>query len=117
MLAESASETKAEFDRLNARSFEYQVSEAGGRCRQGPLRGAGPQIKEAGINSGFQNSSIRLADPARPAENRSSPNMRLNLLVAFLFSTLLAVGAAVISDVLDKSIRDPEQIAVSSRPK
>ena len=37
--------------------------------------------------------------------------MKLNVMLAFLFSTLLAVGAAVVSDVLDKSIRDPEQIA------
>src|ERR1039457_3071985 len=37
--------------------------------------------------------------------------MGLNIALAFLFSTLLAVGAAVMSDVLDKSIRDIEQIA------
>jgi capsular exopolysaccharide synthesis family protein len=37
--------------------------------------------------------------------------MRLNVVLAFLFSGLLGVGAAVMSDVLDKSIRDPEQIA------
>lgn len=37
--------------------------------------------------------------------------MWLNVALAFLFSTMLAVGAAVMSDVLDKSVRDPEQIA------
>jgi capsular exopolysaccharide synthesis family protein len=37
--------------------------------------------------------------------------MWLNVALAFLISTLLAVSAAVMNDVLDKSIRDPEQIA------
>ena len=37
--------------------------------------------------------------------------MKLKVLLAFLFSSLLAAGAAVLSDVLDTSVRDPEQIA------
>ena len=39
------------------------------------------------------------------------PDIPLNLLLALLFSSLLAVGAAVVSDILDKTIRDPEQVA------
>jgi capsular exopolysaccharide synthesis family protein len=68
--------------------------------------------KEAGINAGFQNSSIRIADAALPGLNPVYPNTRQNLLLALLFSTLLAVGAAVMSDVLDHTIRDPEQARV-----
>jgi len=37
------------------------------------------------------------------------PNLKLNVLLAFLFSSLLAVGMAVLSDVLDNTVRDPEQ--------
>ena len=33
------------------------------------------------------------------------------VLLALVFSALLAIGAAVLSDVLDKTIRDPEQVA------
>ena len=69
------------------------------------------KIKEAGINAGFQNSAIRLADPARAAIKPVFPNIRLNLALACLFATLVAVGAAVISDVLDNTIRDAEQVA------
>jgi capsular polysaccharide biosynthesis protein len=38
------------------------------------------------------------------------PNVKLNVVLALLFSTLLAVGAAVVSDVLDETVRDPEQV-------
>jgi capsular exopolysaccharide synthesis family protein len=68
------------------------------------------KIREAGINASFQNSAIRIADPARPAIKPVFPNLKLNVLLAFLFSSLLAVGMAVLSDVLDTTVRDPEQV-------
>ena len=38
------------------------------------------------------------------------PDVPLNAIVALFFSTLLGVGAAVLADVLDNTVRDPEQI-------
>src|SRR6478672_739781 len=68
MLQKAVAETKAEFDKLNSRSFEYQQlkreAEADKKLYEELVR----KIKEAGINASFQNSSIRIADPARPAE-------------------------------------------------
>jgi capsular exopolysaccharide synthesis family protein len=37
------------------------------------------------------------------------PNFKLNLALAFLFSTLLAVGAALLQDTLDTTLRDPKE--------
>jgi capsular exopolysaccharide synthesis family protein len=111
MLQTAVSETKAEFDRINSRSFEYQARKREADADKTLYEELVRKIKEAGINAGFQNSSIRIADPARAGNRPVFPNMKLNILLAFLFSTLLAVGAAVMGDVLDKSIRDPEQIA------
>ena len=111
MLEKAVQATKAEFDRLNARSFEYQAlkreAEADKKLYEELVR----KIKEAGINAGFQSSAIRIADPARPPVQPVFPNLRLNLALAFLFSTLLAVGVALTSDVLDNTLRDPEQVA------
>ena len=110
MLSGAVQETKAEFDRLNARSFEYQTlkREADGdkKLYEELVR----KIKEAGINASFQNSSIRVADPARPGLKPVFPKIWLNLLLAFLFSTFLAVGVAVVGDVLDNTVRDPDQV-------
>ena len=94
MLEKAVRETKTEFDRLNARSFEYQSlkreAEADKKLYEELIR----KIREAGINAGFQNSTIRIADPARPPVKPVFPNIRLNLALALLFSTLLAVGVA-----------------------
>jgi capsular exopolysaccharide synthesis family protein len=109
MLQKAVAQTKAEWDALNVRSFEYQSLKREADADKKLYEELTTRIKEAGINAGFQNSAIRLADSARPGANPVFPNTRQNLMLAFLFSSLLAIGAAVLSDVLDATIRDPEQ--------
>jgi capsular exopolysaccharide synthesis family protein len=111
MAQQAVNGAKAEFDQVNARSFEYQAAKREADGDKALYDELMRKIREAGINAGFQNSAIRIADPARPALTAVFPDIRLNLLLAFLFSALLAVGAAVVSDMLDKTIRDPEQVA------
>jgi len=110
MLKSALAETKAEFDQLNARSFEYRAVKQEADGDKGLYQELMRKIKEAGINSSFQNSSIRLADSARPALKPVFPDIKLNGLIALLFSALIGVGAAIFADVLDNTIRDPEEI-------
>src|SRR5208283_3106094 len=110
MLASAVAETKAEFDHVNAHSFEYKALKQEAEGDKGLYEELIRKIKEAGINSSFQNSSIRLADSARPGLKPVFPDLRLNAILAFLFSTLLAVGMAVLADTLDNTVRDPEDI-------
>ena len=111
MLLGEVAGSKREFDRINSRSFQYQSlkreADADKRLYEELVR----KIKEAGINAGFQNSNIRVADAARPPHRPIFPDVRLNLLVALLLSTLIAVGVAVASDALDTTVRDPETVA------
>ena len=111
MLESAVQETKAEFDRLNARSFEYQTLKREAESDKKLYEELVRKIKEAGINASFQNSSIRVADPARPGLKPVFPKTWLNMLLAFLFAAFFGVGAAVLSDVLDNTIRDPDQVA------
>ena len=106
MVKQAVAEAKAEFDRVNARSFEYQALKREAEADKNLYEELVRKIKEAGINAGFQNSAIRIADPARPALKPVFPNAGLNALLAFLFSALVAMAVAVVSDVLDKTIRD-----------
>jgi capsular exopolysaccharide synthesis family protein len=108
---QAVADAKTEFDRVNARSFEYQALKREADADKLLYEELVRKIKEAGINAGFQNSAIRIADPARPALKPVFPDVKLNVLLAFLFSALAAIGVAVLSDLLDKTIRDPEQVA------
>jgi capsular exopolysaccharide synthesis family protein len=111
MLEAAVKDTKAEWDRLNSRSFEYQTLKREADSNKKLYEELVRKIKEAGINASFQNSSIRVADTARPGLKPVFPKTWLNVLLAFLFATFFGVGAAVLSDVLDNTIRDPDQVA------
>jgi succinoglycan biosynthesis transport protein ExoP len=111
MLARAVAECKAQFEQLNARSFEYQSFKREAEGDKKVYDELVRKIKEAGINASFQNSAIRIADAARPGRKPVFPRLGLNLLVALLLSTVLGAGAAMVSDSLDKTVRDPELAA------
>ncbi len=110
MAKQAVADAKTEFDQVNARSFEYQALKREAEGDRTLYEELMRRIKEASINAGFRNSAIRIADRARPALAPVFPDTPLNLLLALLFSTLLAVGTAVLCDLLDKTIRDPDQV-------
>lgn len=113
MLEVQVREAKGELDRLNAHSFEYlnlrREAEADKKLYEELVR----KIKEAGINASFQNSSIRIADPARVPLEPVSPNLVLNALLGFGLALLIAVAGILIADALDNTIRDPEQVKMA----
>jgi len=109
MLQVAVNGTKAEWDRVNARSFEYQQLKQEADANKALYDELIKKIREADINAGFQNNNIRIADVARPSVKPVFPNMTLNLVLAFLFSTLLAIGGTIILDSLDTTLRDPDE--------
>ncbi len=110
MLRKAVAATKAEFDTLNARSFEYQALKREAETDKKLYDELLHKIREAGINASFQNSSIRIADPARAPLKPVFPNLKLNVVIALLASTLLAATVAVARDLMDDTVRDPEQL-------
>ena len=110
MLQQAVNETKTEFDSLNARSLEYKALKRDADADKTLYEELTKKINEAGINSGFQGSSIRLADPARPALVPVFPNIRINALIALLASSILGISIVFVADSLDHTIRDPEQV-------
>ncbi len=111
MLQSAVAETKAEYDQLNARSFQYQQLKRDADADKTLYGDLERRIREAEINSGFQNSSIRIADLARPPDKPVFPKKGLNLLLAFIIASVLAICGAILADVLDSTVRDPEQAA------
>lgn len=113
MLQHAVQSTKAEYDQLNSKSFEYQQLKRDAEADKTLYSDLERRIREATINSGFRNSSIRIADSARPPDEPVFPNKKLNLLLAFLASSIIGICVAIIADVMDHTIRDPEQAARS----
>ena len=115
MGADAVAQVKSEYDNINARSFEYLALKREADADKTLYDELVRKIKQAGINAGFQNNVVRIADPARPPLKPVFPNIPLNGLLALLFAALLSIGGAVVADMLDKTIRDPEQVARTLR--
>jgi capsular exopolysaccharide synthesis family protein len=109
MLQKTVADTKAEWESINARSFQYQQLRQEADADKTLYDELIRKIRESDINVGFQNNNISIADAARPTLHPVFPDTRLNLLMAFLASTLLAFGAALLLDSLDTTLRDPQE--------
>lgn len=111
MLWKTLLATKADYDQLNARSFEYEQlkheAEADRQLYEDLVR----KTKEASINTGFQNSSVREADAARPEGIPVFPRTGMLVALATLLSTALSTGAVCLLDGVDNKISRPEDLA------
>ncbi len=69
-------------------------------------------FRKLASTAGFLNNSIRIADFARPPDSPVFPRTKLNSCCWLLSASLvLAICTAILSDVMDNTIRDPEQVA------
>ena len=110
ILKQQVSDTKAEFDRLNSKTFQYENLRREAEADRKIYEELANRIKEASINSGFQNSSIRLADPAVSSPFAIYPNVTRNIQLAFMLSLVLAVGVALAADSMNSSLRSAEDV-------
>ena len=111
LLRQDVNETKAEYDRINLRSFEYQRAKQEADADKKLYDELVRKIREDAINSGFRNDVVQLADPARPPNSPVAPVLSFNLAIALALSSLLAVAGVVVADRMDTTIRNPEQVA------
>ncbi len=110
-LHRAVDQAKAELDGLNGKAFEYANLKRDADADRKLYDELNRKIQEAGINAGFQDSSIRLADPARPGLRPVFPRVQLNALIALFTSLVLGIAVVFLSDSMDHTLRDPEQIA------
>ena len=115
MLQKQVAETRGEFDKLNANSVGYSTLKQDAESDKKLYDELVRKIREAGINASFQDNSIRIADRARTPAGPVFPRTRLNLMLAFSISLMLAFGAAIVSDLVDNTIRDPEDVVRTLR--
>jgi len=110
LLRRDVTQAKAEFDQMNARSFEYKALKQEADTDKALYEELIRKIREAGINASFESSSIRLADVARPALYPSFPKTRLNALLALLGSTIIGLSIIFLMDALDTTVVDSEHL-------
>jgi len=109
MLQAAVAETKAEWDSINTKSFQFQRLKQEADTDKALYEELIKKIREGDINAGFHNNNIRIADLARPSLVPVYPDTPRNLQLAFGLSTLLAIGMVILLDSLDRTLRDPAE--------
>ena len=67
------------------------------------------RFNELGV-TGSGTNNMTVIEPARPAGGPFSPSMPRNIAIAVLMSLVIGAGAVYLVDMLDQSIRDPEDV-------
>jgi len=109
MLQQSLAEAKNESDQLNANSLKNQQLKQEAEANKALYNELFRKIKEAGINAGFQSGTIRIADEARPQLRPVFPKKGVFIFLGFLLSLLGSIAFVILSDLLNKTLRDPDQ--------
>jgi polysaccharide biosynthesis transport protein len=109
MLQQSLAEAKSESDQLNANSLKNQQLKQEAEANKTLYNELFRKIKEAGINAGFQSGTIRIADEARPQLHPVFPKKGLFIFLGFLLSLLASIAFVIVSDILNTTLRDPDQ--------
>jgi capsular exopolysaccharide synthesis family protein len=109
-LSQAVLTTKAEVDRLGIHAAEHSMLKREVDSQTRLYEELLKKVNEAAINSSIKATNLRLVGLATPPDRPVAPRVPLNVLLALLLSTTLAVGAAVAADYLDRSLRSSEQV-------
>jgi polysaccharide biosynthesis transport protein len=110
ILHQELTQAKSDYDKLNARSFQYQTLKMEAQDNRKLYDDLEQRIKEADINANFENSATHISDEARPGEKPLYPNIPLNLGLAFAFSLMFSVAGAIVYDVVNDKIKEVAEI-------
>ena len=102
-------EVKARYLGQQNSGVEYGILEREVRTNREIYDGLLQRYKQLGtVTSGTNNMSV--AETARPAGSAYFPSLLWNLLIAIGLATLISIAIVYILDLLDQTIRDPEDV-------
>jgi capsular exopolysaccharide synthesis family protein len=104
-------QTKKEFERLSARTFQYQQLKQDADNDRKLYEDLDRHTREGDINNGFEDTIIQISSRALPPLEQVFPKLLLNLAIAFVLSGLVAAFVAMVSDAVDSTFSEPEDVA------
>jgi capsular exopolysaccharide synthesis family protein len=117
MLRSALGRQKIAATQLNEQSIEYLQLKREAESNRTLYDSLNQKLKEASVTSGLKLSNVSIVDTARVPSSPSSPNLSSNISLALLFGLLSGVSLALLLEMLDNTVRTPEQAEdVSSLP-
>jgi len=109
MLQAALAEQMGVADKLNENAIEYKVLKQEADSNRQLYDGLLQQLKEASLAAGLDSSNIRVVDRARVPLHPASPNIPRALEFALLVGIVGGIAIAFGLEVLDTTVRTPDQ--------
>ena len=112
-LARRVEGLKSEMIDLRRRNIQYNIFQRDVDTNRELYNGLLQRYKEVGIAGGVGTNNVSVVDPAILPERPSSPNLALNLLLAFLLGSALAGAVVFALEQIDEALKDPMDVTVT----
>lgn len=108
--AEQVEGLKGSFLDLRERNIQYTILQREVDTNRTLYEGLLQRYKEVGVAGGLGSNNISIVDKALAPDKPSSPKPLINLAIALLLGMGLGAGATVLLELLDESIRTPDDV-------
>ncbi|WP_022980363.1 GNVR domain-containing protein, partial [Ideonella sp. B508-1] len=71
------------------------------------------RMNQSSLESQTQQSNVNILSSAVPPLTQSSPRLGLNIAVALVLGTMLAVASAIVRELMDRRVRGPEDLVAA----
>ncbi len=109
-LTEALEGLKSQMLNLQDRAVTYNILKREWEANKELYSGLLERTKEVGVAAGMELNVASIVDVASIPEDASSPNLKLNLLIAAFLGLSAGLGAAFLLAMLDNTINDVEQL-------
>jgi capsular exopolysaccharide synthesis family protein len=109
-IRESYLEKKKQVDRFSELAVDYGSLKREANATTALYEQLLATVNEVGLHSSMGDTLVRFAEPAKLPGDSVYPDIPQYLLWAFLASTALAMGAVLLIDYLDRTVRDTAQV-------
>ncbi|HYY69196.1 MAG TPA: polysaccharide biosynthesis tyrosine autokinase [Terriglobales bacterium] len=110
LLRASFEDQKQEANQLNESAIQYNLLKRDYESNKQLYDGLLQRLKEAGVSAGLRSSNVQIIDQARVPTAPAQPNIPRNITTGFFLSLAGGVGLAFLLEMLDNSVRSPDQV-------
>jgi capsular exopolysaccharide synthesis family protein len=103
-------EKKRTVETLSSLSVEYGILRREAEATTALYEQLLKTVNEVGLQATVRPTTVNFATPAGLPGSPVYPNPRRYVILAFMFSTSLGIGLAILSDFLDRTVRSSDQV-------
>lgn len=110
MLRAKMEESKQDVLGVQGRSIDYNILQREVDTNRQLYEGLLQRYKEVGVAGGVGTNNVSIVDRAQLPTSPSSPNVRLNLLIALMLGLFGGIALALLFEMLDDTVKDGDSL-------